>query len=98
MALSPDCKYCGCTLRIVIANKQCETGCFMYLKKWLLSSFSVSCQARHAGTLPILSSPQLTFQTAAALANVEGYITSKTPIKVERAQVGTWCIPRYLVF
>jgi len=43
-------------------------------------------KARHAGTLPILSSPQLTFQTAAALANVEGYITSKTPIKVERAQ------------
>lgn len=44
-------------------------------------------QARNSGTLPILSSPQLTFETAAALANVEGYISAKTPLKVERAQV-----------
>lgn len=44
-------------------------------------------QARHTGTLPVLSCPQLTFETAAKLANVEGYISAKTPLKVERAQV-----------
>ncbi|KAG0612694.1 hypothetical protein M758_6G046400 [Ceratodon purpureus] len=43
-------------------------------------------KARNSATLPILSSPQLTFETAAALANVEGYISAKTPLKVERAQ------------
>jgi phosphate acetyltransferase len=39
------------------------------------------------GTLPILSSPLPTFETAAALANVEGYITAKAPRKIERAQM-----------
>ncbi|XP_024368440.1 uncharacterized protein [Physcomitrium patens] len=43
-------------------------------------------KARNSGTLPIILSPQMTFETASALANVEGYISSKTPLKVERAQ------------
>jgi hypothetical protein len=62
-------------------------------------------QARNSGTLPILLSPQLTFESAAELANVEGYISAGTPLKVERAQVRVLCSHviiskylRYLIF
>ena len=55
-------------------------------------------QARSSGTLPILTSPQLTFETASALANVEGYISAKTPLKVERAQVGEFIFLCYLQY